>query len=84
MATAMQDNLLSAVKASLLLMPERFSAEELYSTVAGLSYTGENGAGCREAPWSMFRKNYVVRHTLVITNNLNCFQNLERIRWERR
>lgn len=34
-------NLASAAKASLLLLPERFSAQELYTTVAGLSYTGE-------------------------------------------
>lgn len=36
-----QGNLESAATASLLLLPERFSAQEFYTTVAGLSYTGE-------------------------------------------
>lgn len=36
-----ETNLVSAAKASLLLLPERFTAQELYTTVAGLSYTGE-------------------------------------------
>eukprot|EP00903_Cladosiphon_okamuranus_P009410 g8974.t1 len=36
-----QGNLLSAAKASLLLLPERFSAQEFFTTVAGLSYTGD-------------------------------------------
>lgn len=39
-----EENLVSAAKASMLLLPERFSAEELYTTVAGLSYTGGCGA----------------------------------------
>lgn len=34
-------NLVSAAKASLLLLPESFNAQEFYTTVAGLSYTGE-------------------------------------------
>ncbi|CAM9099014.1 unnamed protein product [Ectocarpus sp. 4 AP-2014] len=36
-----EGNLLSAAKTSLLLLPERFSAQEFYTTVAGLSYTGD-------------------------------------------
>eukprot|EP00752_Nemacystus_decipiens_P010611 g9449.t1 len=36
-----QGNLASAAKASLLLLPERFGAQEFYTTVAGLSYTGD-------------------------------------------
>lgn len=40
-SSVIETNLVSAVKASLLLLPERFNAEELYTTVAGLSYTGE-------------------------------------------
>lgn len=42
-----QGNLASASKASLLLLPERFSAQEFYTTVAGLSYTGRCTAESR-------------------------------------
>ncbi len=42
-----EENLVSAAKASMLLLPERFSALELYTTVAGLSYTGGCGAKSR-------------------------------------
>lgn len=42
-----QGNLVSAAKASLLLLPERFGAQEFYTTVAGLSYTGDCAAESR-------------------------------------
>ncbi|CAM9382890.1 unnamed protein product [Scytosiphon promiscuus] len=40
-ARIIHGNLVSAAKASLLLLPERFNAQEFYTTVAGLSYTGD-------------------------------------------
>ncbi|KAK3764003.1 hypothetical protein RRG08_004367 [Elysia crispata] len=39
--TAMKVNLQSAVHAALLLLPDMFTEEQLFSTIAGLSYAGD-------------------------------------------
>ena len=41
LSAALEGNLISALKASLLLLPEEFSREQLYMEVAGLSYGGD-------------------------------------------
>ena len=38
---AMMGNLSRALCTALLLLPDRFSAEELFMTIAGLSFKGE-------------------------------------------
>ncbi|KAE8338957.1 mitochondrial matrix Mmp37 [Aspergillus arachidicola] len=38
-------NLVSALRTALLLLPGRFTERQLYATLAGLSYMGEDGGG---------------------------------------
>eukprot|EP00904_Undaria_pinnatifida_P001568 jgi/Undpi1/11411/HiC_scaffold_30.g13708.m1 len=60
-------NLISAVQASLLLLPERFNAQDFYTTVAGLSYTGDFRMYFGENPDKV--KN-------IVTSTLGKFQDL--------
>ncbi|CAM9227719.1 unnamed protein product [Laminaria digitata] len=66
-APMVEGNLISAVRASLLLLPERFSAQEFYRTVAGLSYTGDFRMYFGENPDKV--KN-------IVTSTLGKFQDL--------
>ena len=46
----MKKNFASAVSAALLLLPENFTEENLYETIAGISYTGDHRMKYGENP----------------------------------
>ena len=41
-STAMAANLSMAIHTSLLMLPETFTREQMYTVIAGLSYQGKN------------------------------------------
>ena len=47
---AMKSNFMSAVHTALLLLPAKFTEEELYTTIAGISYTGDHRMQYGENP----------------------------------
>ncbi|ODV91813.1 hypothetical protein CANCADRAFT_30137 [Tortispora caseinolytica NRRL Y-17796] len=62
---AQQGNILSAIRTSMLILPESFTEKQLYSTIAGLSYTGDMRMGIGENPHKVHN---------IVENQLTQFQ----------
>ena len=54
LALATKKNLENAIRAALLMLPERFTEEDLYLTIAGLSYSGDFRMLVGENPHKVF------------------------------
>jgi mitochondrial translocator assembly and maintenance protein 41 len=65
---ANQINLMSALRTALLLLPEKFTERELYSTIAGISYLGD--------PRMAFPTENPKKVANIVNNNLQNFRRL--------
>ncbi|KAA6415130.1 MAG: mitochondrial matrix Mmp37 [Lasallia pustulata] len=65
---ANQVNLISAVRTALLLLPDTFTEQELYSTIAGISYMGD--------PRMSFGSENLNKVANIVTYNLHNFRRL--------
>lgn len=65
---ANQVNLISAVRTALLLLPDTFTEQELYSTIAGISYMGD--------PRMSFGSENPNKVANIVTHNLHNFRRL--------